>query len=186
MMMFMKKFLINSALSTLVLGLLSLPFSLYAHMMVEQHGTLNIVDDKVYIVLSIPMGAFYDADSNKGGIISMLEFTNSRKKLSKKIKNKVVLSNGKSTFSIDGLLLSPEASHTSEALHTKKEKNIEYVTITGRYTITGPLNDIKLNMDLFGISKKHRIIEITSINKKQNEKYTFTLTPQNNSALIVE
>jgi hypothetical protein len=155
-------------------------------MMVEQRGTLNIVDDKVYMVLSIPMSAFYNVDSNKDGIISMLEFTNSRKKVSKKIKNKVVLSNGKSIFTIDGLLLSPEASHTSEASHTKKEKkkNIEYVTITGRYTVTGPLNDIKLNMDLFGLSKKHRIIEITSRNKKQNKKYTFTLTPQNNKGEI--
>ena len=177
--MIIKKFLINSALSTLVLGLLILPFSSYAHMMVEQRGTLNIVDDKVFMVLSIPMSAFYTIDSNKDGIVSMLEFTNNRKKIAKKIKGKVVLSNDKSTFTIDGLLLSPEASHT-------KKKSIEYVTITGRYTVTGPLNDIKLNMDLFGLSKKHRTIEITSRNKKKNKKHTFTLTPQNNKGTILE
>ncbi|WP_299270081.1 hypothetical protein [uncultured Psychrosphaera sp.] len=175
----MKKFLINSALSTLLLGVLCLSVSLHAHMMVEQHGTLNIVDDKVYMVLSIPMSAFYSVDSNNDGIVSMLEFTNNRKKIATKIKDKVVLSNEKSTFTINGLLLSPEASHT-------KKKSIEYVTITGRYTINGPLNDIKLNMDLFGISKKHRIIEITTINKMQKNKHTFTLTPQNNSAVIAE
>ena len=169
----------NSGLSTLVLGLLGLPFFSYAHIMVEQRGTLNIVDDKVFMVLCIPMSAFYTSDSNKDGIVSMLEFTNSRKKIAKTIKNKVVLSNGKSTFTIDGLLLSPEASHT-------KMQSIEYVTITGRYTINGPLNDIKFNMDLFGISKKHRVIEITSINKKQNNKHTFTLTPQNNKGVILE
>jgi len=161
-----------------VLGLLNLSFSASAHMMVEQRGTLNVVNDKVYMVLSIPMSAFYTVDSNKDGTISMLEFTNNRKKISKKIKSQIVLSNDKSTFTIDGLLLSPEASHA------KNKTSIEYVTVTGRYTIDGPLKNIQLNMDLFGISQKQRSIEITVINKQQNMKHTFTLTPQNHKGVI--
>ncbi len=45
-------------LSMTTLGLLIMPNLANAHLMVAEHGTLNFVDNNVFIVLSIPMSAF--------------------------------------------------------------------------------------------------------------------------------
>jgi hypothetical protein len=50
----------------------------HAHLMVAQHGTLNIVDDGVFMVLSLPISAFNGVDEDSNGKISMLEFNNHR------------------------------------------------------------------------------------------------------------
>jgi hypothetical protein len=49
-----------------------------AHLMVAQHGTLNVVDDGVFMVLSLPVSAFDGVDDDNDGKVSMLEFNNHR------------------------------------------------------------------------------------------------------------
>ncbi|MEM5480850.1 YHYH protein [Pseudoalteromonas fuliginea] len=54
----------NYLLSVSTLGLLSTSTLANAHLMVAEHGTLNFVDNNVFIVLSIPMSAFKGDECN--------------------------------------------------------------------------------------------------------------------------
>ncbi len=67
-------------LSMTTLGLLIMPNLANAHLMVAEHGTLNFVDNNVFIVLSIPMSAFKGVDENKDGKVSIVEFNAHKKK----------------------------------------------------------------------------------------------------------
>ena len=50
----------------------------YAHMMVAQHGTLNVVNEVAFMVLSVPVSAFEGIDDDGDGQLSMEEFTQHR------------------------------------------------------------------------------------------------------------
>ena len=60
-------------LLTVLMLTLSLPQAALAHLMVAQHGSLNIVGDGAFMVLSLPASAFEDIDENGDGDISMIE-----------------------------------------------------------------------------------------------------------------
>ena len=63
----MKTILLSLVMTTLPAQLV------FAHLMVAQHGTLNIVDDSVFMVLSLPVSAFEGLDDDPaGGQISQL------------------------------------------------------------------------------------------------------------------
>ena len=63
----LKKILINVA----SLSLLTLPMTGSAHLMVPENGTLNFVDDNVYVVLSLPISAFKGVDDDNDGHVSL-------------------------------------------------------------------------------------------------------------------
>ena len=60
-----------------VIFLSSILFSshLYAHVMVAQHGTLNVVDNDVFMVLSLPVSAFEGVDDENLLAIAKLLLT---------------------------------------------------------------------------------------------------------------
>jgi hypothetical protein len=64
-MLFLHRYLAITLLS-LTLNLIMGPVA-HAHLMVAQHGTLNIVDDGVFMVLSLPISAFDGIDDDKDG-----------------------------------------------------------------------------------------------------------------------
>jgi hypothetical protein len=66
--------------ATMVILILTVPMSpsAQAHLMLAQHGTLNIVDDGAFMVLSLPISAFEGVDDDSDGKVSMVEFNNHR------------------------------------------------------------------------------------------------------------
>ena len=151
-------------------GLLIMPNLANAHLMVAQHGTLNFVDNNVFIVLSIPMSAFNGVDENKDGKVSIVEFNTHKKQISKRVKKNVYLADHQHTFTIDGLLLSPEASHTHKT-------DIDQVTITGRYSLPNKLTKVNFNVKLFSHNEHKQRYQITATNKKQKLTHQFELSP---------
>ena len=176
-------------LNVVGLSLLSLSNISSGHLMVAQHGTLNFVDHYAYIVLSLPISAFVGIDDDKDGEITLSEFNNHRRQLSAKVINSVYLSDENSEFLIDGLLLNPsfehEHEHVAEELNEDQEpQHIEQVTITGRYSLPSAQRKVNFNIKLFSVYKTLQRYEITAINKKQNNKYQFYLTPSNSSSSL--
>lgn len=166
----------------------SLSSYLQAHAMVAQHGTLNVIDEYAYLVLSLPVSAFNDVDDNKDGLVNIAEFNKHRKSMSEKILKQVVLFNKESEFTIDGLLLSPEIAHTGH------ENSIDQISITGRYTFKANGKNVYFNIGLFGTAANQKSFEITVLSKElikgqkktktQRTKRIFTLTPKITSSKI--
>jgi hypothetical protein len=158
--------------------------------MVAQQGTLNFVDNHVYVVLSLPVSAFKSIDDNNDGNISMLEFNLHRKEISAKIKENVYLTQQKNKLIMQGLLLNPSIQHT-DGNHTKEDKKsdlnksnnpqIDQVAITARYTLPNANNKVDFNIKLFGNTNEQKKYDITAKNKKQNISNKFELNYKRSS-----
>lgn len=143
----------------------------YAHLMVAQHGTLNVIDNHAFIVLSLPISAFNDLDDDLNKKVSIDEFNAHKKQISKTIKRGVYLNDHLYKFTLEGLLLNPEVSHDDA-------NNIEHITITGRYTVPVITKQLKLNVRLFSQSSDLNKYHITATNKQQKMTHQFALTPR--------
>ncbi|MDC9508080.1 hypothetical protein [Pseudoalteromonas sp. Angola-4] len=143
----------------------------YAHLMVAQHGTLNVIDNHAFIVLSLPISAFNNLDDDLNKKVSMDEFNAHKEQISKTIMRGVYLNDHHYKFSLEGLLLNPEVSHTDT-------NNIEYITITGRYTVPDISAQLKLNVRLFSQNSDLNKYHITATNKQQKMTHQFALTPR--------
>lgn len=167
----------------LLLGFAVAPLA-NAHLMVAQHGTLNFLDDDVFMVLSIPMSAFKGIDSNNDGKVTMIEFNNHRAAISKTVKDNVELTDSNTRLKLNGLMLSPVVHHHGSA------KPITQLTLMGKFKLpasvnkTADLSQLKFHVNLFGKSKKEQTIEMTATHKAGNQKRTFELNPKSHTALL--
>lgn len=109
-----------------VYGLLALLFSpmASAHFMVAQHGTLNFVDDGVYMVLSLPMSAFSVEDIDGNGAISMVEFNTQRATVVAMLRRQVNLQDANGAIYLDGLMLAPELDHDAAQEKISDRKSV--------------------------------------------------------------
>ena len=192
-----KHTLIKKCLLPIVgLAFLSLPNLSAGHLMVAQNGTLNIVNNYVYIVLSLPISAFNGAgksiDDDKNGEITLNEFNRHRHKISEEVSKGIYFSAGSYTFLIEGLLLNPAFEHGDTDSHAEVEaelleesKHIDQITITGRYVLPTIKTNINFNVKLFSDKKKLQRYEITITDKQHNSKYQFDLTPRATFSQIV-
>ena len=151
-----------------------------AHSVVAQHGTLNFVDNYVFLVLSLPSTGFKNIDSDKDGHVSMIEFNHHRKKIMSDVKEKVYLAAPKERLAMEGLLLSPSISHENDAEH------VEQVIITARYSLHTADTKVNFNISLFGDSKVEKIYEITAFNEKLKLSQKLELTPESTSVKVFE
>jgi hypothetical protein len=166
----------------LLLGIAATPIA-NAHLMVAQHGTLNFLHDDVFMVLSVPMSAFKEVDSNKDGNITMIEFNNHRTAIIKAVKNNVSLMDNNNRLTLNGLMLSPVVPHHGSA------QPITQLTLMGKFKLPSrnsstTLRPLKFKMNLFGQNKAENTIEITATNKADNKKHIFELNPNVNTVSL--
>jgi len=179
------KLTINRSMATLVL-ILSLLFSqsLYAHIMVAQQGTLNVAEDGVYIVISLPVSAFMGIDDDKDGKLSSEEFALHRPAIIKIVHSKIILKDQSALFSLQGIMLSPVTSH-----HSPKTPASQLV-VMGRFTLPQP--DVKPNsalefqINLFGKATTEKTLKITVTRKADDIKQVFQLSEKKSKVSLFE
>jgi hypothetical protein len=150
----------------------------HAHLMVAQHGTLNIVDDGVFMVLSLPISAFDGLDDDNDGKVSMLEFNNHRGAIVESISQNVTLSGTRGTGYLQGILLSPVAPHGSTG------QSMSQLTVMGRFTLTDSADALLFDIGLYGTQAAEQVLEITATRTRHNQKTIFELTPAASSRMI--
>ncbi|WP_298940774.1 hypothetical protein [uncultured Psychromonas sp.] len=169
----LKKILINVA----SLSLLIIPMMGSAHLMVAENGTLNFVDENVYVVLSLPISAFKGVDDDNDGHVSLKEFNEHRTEISANIMHNIYLSDVSNKFNIDGLLLNPTVSHENTT-------EIDELTIMGRYSLPTPDTKVSFSVKLFSGHKKLQHYDITATNKKQALHNKFQLNPTTPTTIV--
>ncbi|MDP5030382.1 MAG: hypothetical protein NWQ54_12990 [Paraglaciecola sp.] len=172
--MLLTKRSIVSALSVFTFNMI-MPLSAHAHLMVAQHGTLNIVEDNVYMVLSLPISAFNNLDDDKNGEISMLEFNMHRSAIVESVKNNIVLSDQNGERPLKGFILSPVSSHDGT------NQTLSQVTVMGRFTLDQKEDVLSFATKLFGNEKSEQVLEITATRRSDHKKQIVELTPDANS-----
>lgn len=148
--------------------------SAQAHLMVAQHGTLNFLDDSVYMVLSLPASAFSDADENSDDQLSLVEFTEHRTDLIDAVTENVTLSNNAGNLQLNEIMISPVTPHDAP------KEPADQVIVMGRFALDDEEDNLQFHIGLFGKQANFQTLEITATRKKENQKQVFELSPNAN------
>ena len=149
-------------------------------MMVAQHGTLNVKDNGVYMMLSLPVSAFENVDDDGDGKLSSEEFRKYKPNIISSVNSKVSLSNEEGKRTLQGLLIIPVEPH--EPANAPADQ----IVIMGRFYLdkskTENNNNLIFNINLFGRSTNEKTYTISAKRKsttsKSDEKDKFEITPQ--------
>ena len=161
----------------LILAVLMSP-SARAHLMVAQHGTLNIVDDGAFMVLSLPVSAFKDVDDDNDGKVSMVEFNHHRAAIIESVRQNVTLSDKEGNLSLQGIMLSPVVPHDTP------NESISQLTVMGRFTLEDPDSALRFHTGLYGNQVAEQFLKITATRKSGRQEHVFELTPATSAGML--
>jgi hypothetical protein len=170
--MIMRSIYKNVSVSMLIL-ILTAPVSpsARAHLMVAQHGTLNIVDDGAFMVLSLPISAFEGVDDDSDGRVSMVEFNNHRAAIVESVGQNVTLSDKEGNLPLQGIMLSPVVPHDAP------EDQVSQLIVMGRFSLAGAEGALRFQTGLFGKQSTEQSLKITVTRNSDNHEHVFELTP---------
>lgn len=132
-----------SSLAALMLWLACLP-NAHAHLMVAQSGTLNIVNDGAFMVLSLPMSAFEGVDDDGDGAMSPAELSRHAPQINQQVQLGAQLLAENQPLPLEGVLL--QLSHTDEDPSTTATQLI----VMGRFQLPSPATGLRFRLGLFG------------------------------------
>jgi hypothetical protein len=164
--------LLNQAkylLSGLLLSAAIVPHA-SAHLMVAQKGTLNFVNDGAFLVLSIPVSAFENIDDNGDKKLSKIEFTKHRAAIVAAVKEKVTLEDKTGLLTLEGMMLSPVASHQSPLLPS------EQLIIMGRFQLKDLDSKLHFQLGLYGTKPEEQSLGFTATWKSKSQKHKTEFT----------
>jgi hypothetical protein len=146
---------------------------LQAHIMVEQHGTLNFANGGAFLVLSIPVSAFDGIDENNDNALSAQELGQHAAAIEQRIHTNVLLLDATGeTLPLQGLMLS-----LSPLDHDPGGPATHLIAL-GRYPVGDPKSAFGLRINLPGKAQTEREIELTVTRNGQIREMVFT--PANN------
>lgn len=149
-----------------------------AHLMVAQHGTLNFLDDSVYMVLSLPASAFSEADENDDGLLSLTEFSTHRSQLIEIVSGQVSLSTKGGKLTLSGLMVSPVTPHDDPKTPANQ------IIAMGRFSLENTDGELTFRVGLFGTQAEDQTLKITATRKSENNKQVFKLSTTKSSAKL--
>lgn len=149
-----------------------------AHVMTAQHGTLNVLNKSVFMVLSLPVSAFYGLDDDNDGKLSNIEFNQHRQTIAKVVHEKVILKDQSGKLVLQDMMLSPVTPH-----HSPKAP-VSQLIVMGRYNLSKALSALEYKIELFGTAATEQLLKISARRKSDNKTQQAKLTPKNSSVSI--
>ena len=149
----------------------------HAHMMVSQRGTLNMVGNGAFMVLSLPVSAFAGIDDDGDAKLSQNELRTHAQSIEAQVHRGVQLISGQGAQTLEGVLL------TAEAPNHAPDTGAEQIVVMGRFRIDPEAADLKLVLKIFGKNKAEQVEQITVT--RSSETQLLTLTPQQNSKSVL-
>jgi hypothetical protein len=172
--------LIQRARRALLIGLLgwaALVPHAQAHLMVAQRGTLNLVNDGAFMVLSIPVTAFHGVDDNGDGLLSNTEFATHRQTIIADVNRGVILSDAQGPRELQGMMLSlAPPDHEGEG---EIERPSSQLVVMGRFALdNGAAGPLRFQVNLFGQSAAEQVFRVNASRAAKSEQHLMVLTPQ--------
>lgn len=142
-----------------------------AHLMVAQHGTLNIVGDSAYMVLSVPVSAFEGVDDDGDSKLSAEELAHHRLQITRQIHQRLSLSDDTGNRELQGMMM------TLVADHEQPTRPSEQMVLMGRFDLLGVSSDAAVRLELFGLNKEERQFTLSSKIKARGFERKTLVTP---------
>jgi hypothetical protein len=148
-----------------------------AHLVVSQRGTLNIVGDGAYMVLSLPVSAFTGFDDNRDGRLSIGELRAHAAGIESQIQQGVTLGGSQGPCRLEGLMLNTEAPETDPYAPST------HLVVLGRFAIPQQATELTLALHLFGTGADEQTEHIAVT--RGAESQLLTLTPARPQGLVL-
>ncbi len=145
------------ALAALALVLTLAPTA-QAHLMVAQRGTLNIVGDGAFMVLSLPVSAFREVDDDRDGLLSPAELQAHAATIRAQVQQGVQLlesGDGARALPLQGMLLQLSSPDHAAAGAARQ------IVVLGRFALGAQRSGLRLRLALFGTASDERSQEVT-------------------------
>jgi hypothetical protein len=133
----------------------------HAHLMAAGRGTLNVVGDSAFLVLSIPAAALSMADVDGDGRLSNGELSAHHAEVLRAIEQQVTLRDDVSVRTLDGLILSLDAPEDAPAEAGR------HLVALGRFPVGTPAGALRLHVGLFGPAAEPESVLVTRGEQKQ-------------------
>lgn len=150
----------------------------HAHLMMAQNGTLNIVDEGIYMVLSVPITAFPDIDQDYDDEVSLFEFNSRRNDITAQITRSIALNQAGVPVALKDLRLVPVRPHSKENVY------LSQLIIMGRFDTPESTDALNLTVSLFGLSPDENTLKITAKRPQTAEESVVILTPSAPSSAL--
>ena len=141
-----------------------------AHLMVAQHGTLNVVDDGAFMVLSVPVASFSGVDDDGDGLLSNREFERHRSAIAEAVAARVSLKDPEGPLPLQGLMLSPVVSHNAP------DGPASQLIIMGRFALGEHRENLRFEPDFYGKLGQEKSLKITATDKSRGERTVLELS----------
>ncbi len=142
-----------------------------AHLMVAQHGSLNVLESGAYMVLSLPVSAFAGLDADADGRVSMIEFNQHRAAVVAEIEREVTLEDARGHLPIRGIMLSPVLAHGGDG------SILTQLAVLARFPLRQLDTELSFRIGLFGKKNEERALEITANRATTRQQRVFHLSP---------
>jgi hypothetical protein len=157
-------------------ALLSLPLAppLAAHLMEHQQGTLNLREQRGYLVLSIPVSALVGVDDNRDRRVDERELQRHAAAIERQMRAGVQISDGSRPVRLDGLLvnLSPDEQH--------REGPATHLVMLAVALFESAPRSPSIEIRLFGrlpAERRYRFMATRAGSDGVNEESTLIITP---------
>jgi hypothetical protein len=140
----------------------------HAHPVMSQRGTLNIVGDGAYMVLSLPVSSLSGFDDDHDGLLSVVELRAHGTNIESQIKQGVTLQSDQGQSALEGIMLNtapPESSPAAPSTH---------LMVLGRFALPAQPTKLKLALQLFGTRADEQTEQIAVTRGSQSQLITLT------------
>ena len=143
--------------------------------MVAQRGTLNKVEQGVFMVLSLPVSAFAHIDDDGDGKMSGAEFDRHYVAISDAVAEGIQLTDDNGNKPLQGVLLSPVMEHGHGVEHDTVSKQL---VVMGRFALENMKGDLHFVVNLFGKHAQEQKLTVTVSDAAiPSESQQMVLTP---------
>jgi hypothetical protein len=149
----------------------------HAHLVVSQRGTLNVVGNGAYMVLSLPVSALSGFDDDHDGLLSVNELRAHGTSIEAQIKQGVSLDSDQGRSALEGIMLNtapPESTPSAPSTH---------LVVLGRFAIPAQVTELKLALQLFGTRADEQTEQIAVTRGTQSQ--LITLTPEHPQGAVL-
>jgi hypothetical protein len=149
----------------------------HAHLVVSQRGTLNIVGDGAYLVLSLPVSSLSGFDDDHDSLLSINELRAHGASIESQIKQGVSLDSDQGRSALEGIMLNtapPDSAPSAPSTH---------LVVLGRFAVPAHATELKLALQLFGTRADEQTEQIAVTRGSQSQ--LITLTPEHPQGAVL-
>jgi hypothetical protein len=126
-----------------------------AHLMVAQRGTLNIVGDGAFMVLSLPVSALQGVDDDGDGRLSMAEGQAHADAIEAQVRRGVQLADARGPLPLQGLMINLSPPDGAPAQPAPQ------IVVMGRFALGPATEGLRMSLSLFGTGAAEQTQQIT-------------------------